>query len=130
MANTILLKAQYGILGGLSGWLPATFRNDSEFMPSLYRLLRSPLFNFSIQETLHWMEKCLCQEHQGFHDNLKHHHGLLNNFRKFFGQLDYLWPVNRELQIMSSGGSIEKAIKRNQKAFVKFSNNLSRSQRF
>lgn len=83
LANAIVLRGQQAILGGLSGWLPATFRNDSSYMTPLYRLLQSPLFGMSSSEALHWMEKCLCQEHEGFHANLKHHQNLLSDFRRF-----------------------------------------------
>ena len=124
LANTVILRGQRGVLGGLSGWLPATFRDDASFMPSLYRLLQSPLFAMSSTEALEWMKKCLCQEHDGFHANLKHHQSLLTDFRRFFGRLDYLWSVNREMRVMAAGGSIERAIESNTKAFNQFSRSL------
>ena len=125
LANTVILRGQKGVLGGLSGWLPATFRDDASFMPSLYRLLQSPLFAMSSTEALEWMKKCLCQEHEGFHANLQHHQNLLTDFRRFFGRLDYLWSVNREMRVMAAGGSIERAIKSNTKAFNQFSSSLA-----
>ena len=125
LANTVVLRGQHGVLGGLSGWLPATFRDDASFMPSLYRLLQSPLFAMSSPEALEWMEKCLCTEHEGFHTNLKHHQSLLTDFRRFFSRLDYLWPVNREMRVMATGGSIERALAINTKAFDRFSRSLT-----
>lgn len=121
LSNAIVFLAQRGILGGLSAGLPATFRDDASFMLSYYRLLISPVFNFSNQDALHWMEKCLCQEHEGLHVNLKHHESLLCDLRRFFGKLDYLWPVNREMKIMAEGGSIKRTIERNRVAFKKLS---------
>jgi hypothetical protein len=120
LANSIIYLAQKGILGGLSGGIPATFRNDASFMLPFYRLLRSPLFDLSVEEALQWMEKCLCREHQGFHNNLKHHQHLLKDFQGFFSKLDYLLPINREMRLMAAGGSIERAIQTNIKAFGKF----------
>ncbi len=120
IANLIIYKAQKGILGGLSGGLPMTFRSDDAFMTSFYRLLKSPLFEMSTEEALFWIEKCLCQEHEGFEANARHHDSLLSDFRRFFGRLDYLWPLNREMQIMAAGNSIEKAIANNIKAFRRF----------
>lgn len=125
LANTIILQGQRGVLGGLSGWLPATFRDDASFMPSLYRLLQSPLFGMSSTEALEWMFKCLCQEHEGFHANVWYHQRLLKDFRRFFGCLDYLWSINREMRIMEAGGSIKQAVKKNTKAFNKFSSFLT-----
>lgn len=124
LANTIILRGQRGVLGGLSGWLPATFRDDASFMPSLYRLLQSPLFAMSSTEALEWMKKCLCTEHEGFHANLQHHQSLLTDFRRFFARLDYLWPSNHEMRVMEAGGSIERAIESNTRAFDEFSCSL------
>jgi hypothetical protein len=124
LANTIVFLAQRGLLGGLSGGLPVVFRDDACFMPALYRLLKSPVFNLSTEEALQWMEKCLCQEHEGFHVNLKYHQSLLSNFRRFFDRLDYLWPVNREMRLMAEGGSIERAIQRNTLAFKQFAQSV------
>jgi hypothetical protein len=125
LANTIILRGQRGVLGGLSGWLPATFRDDASFMPSLYRLLQSPLFAMSSIEALEWMNKCLCTEHEGFHANVKHHQSLLTDFRRFFSRLDYLWSINREMRVMAEGGSINRSIRNNTEAFNQFSRSLA-----
>jgi hypothetical protein len=125
LSNLIVYLAQRGILGGLSGALPATFREDATFMPSYYRLLTSPLFGMSSQDALYWMEKCLCHEHEGFHVNLKYHQILLTDLRRFFDRLTYLQPINREMRLMAAGGSIEKAIQRNVKAFEQFSQSVA-----
>ncbi|BAZ50020.1 hypothetical protein NIES4103_26340 [Nostoc sp. NIES-4103] len=126
LSNVVILLLQRGLLSGLSAALPATFRDDVNFMPSYYRLLTSPLFNkMSQEDALHWMEKCLCEEHEGFHVNLKYQQTLLNDLRRFFGHLEYLWPVNREMRLMAEGGSIEKAIKRNQIAFQQFASSVT-----
>ena len=121
IANLIIYKAQKGVLGGLSGGLPMTFRSDDAFLTSFYRVLKSPLFEMTTEEALVWIEKCLCQEHEGFEANARHHDSLLSDFRRFFGRLDYLWSVNREMQIMAAGNSIENAIANNLQAFRRFS---------
>ncbi len=120
VANLIIYLAQQGILSGLSGGLPAVFRDDVSFMPSFYRLLKSPLFGMTHQEALHWIKQCLCVEHQGFQENLLLHEKLLADFQNFFGRLEYLWPVNRDMQIMQAGGSVDRAIRRNRTAFKQF----------
>lgn len=122
IANLFILKAQKAFFGGLSGTFPGIFRvSDVSFMSSLYRLLQANPFNMSAQESLHWIDKCLCQEHEGFHLNLKYHQSLLSDLRRFLAPIDYLWPVNREMSLMASGGSINKAIQNNSKAFKQFS---------
>lgn len=125
LANAIVLLAQRGLLNGLSGGLPATFRDDASFMSSYYRLLTSPLFSMSSQEALQWMEKCLCHEHEGFHINLKYHQILLSDMQRFFDRLDYLWPINREMRLMAAGGSIDRAIQRNVAAFKQFASSVA-----
>lgn len=125
LSNVIVLLVQRGLLSGLSAALPATFRDDVDFMPAYYRLLTSPVFKMSQKDALYWMERCLCEEHEGYHINHKYHQTLLNDMRRFFGQLEYLWPVNREMRIMAEGGSIEKAVKRNQIAFKQFASSVA-----
>jgi hypothetical protein len=125
VANLTIYLAQRGVLGGLSGGLPAVFRDDAPFLISFYRLLQSPLFEMSATEALQWIEKCLCYEHEGFHVNLKYHQRLLDEFRRFFEPLDYLWSVNREMQLMAAGGSIELAIKNNIKSWKRFSSQVA-----
>jgi hypothetical protein len=121
ISNTIIYRLQQGLIGGLSGGFPVVFRDDAPFMPVFYRLLQSRVFGLSSQDALHWMEKCLCHEHEGYHINLQFHHSLLLAFQRFFDRLDYLWTVNREMRLMAAGGSIERAIQQNRNAFQRFS---------
>ena len=73
------------------------------------------------------MEKCFCQEHDGFHVGLKYRNKFLEAQQQLFGCLDYQWTVNREMSLMAAGGSIDKAIKSNIKVFKKFSRSISHS---
>ena len=121
LANMTIYRAQAVGLNGLSGAMPAIFRSDESFMLSFYRLLQSPVFNMSSQEAMEWLQKCLCQEHDGFHLTLKYHQRLLTDLRRLFEPIDYLWPVNREMRVMAKGASINQAIQTNIKAFEQFS---------
>jgi hypothetical protein len=125
VANVTVYRAQMVGLSGLSGGLPAIFRNDETFMLSFYRLLQSPVFGMSSQDALHWLEKCMCQEHEGFHVTLKYHQRLLADLRRLFDGVDYLWAANRDMSLMAAGGSIEKALQNNIKSFQKFSANVA-----
>ncbi|BAU08941.1 hypothetical protein FIS3754_49000 [Fischerella sp. NIES-3754] len=40
-------------------------------------------------------------------------------------KLDYTWPINREMRVMATGGSISKAIQNNTKFFHKFSKSVA-----
>lgn len=125
LANLTVYRAQSVAFSGLSGGLPAIFRSDDSFMLSFYRLLQSPIFNMSSGEALQWIEKCLCHEHDGFHVTLKYHRYLLADLRRLFEPIDYLWPVNREMRLMASGGSISKATQKNITAFKQFSRSVT-----
>ncbi|MDM3847803.1 MAG: hypothetical protein PT118_00445 [Aphanizomenon gracile PMC644.10] len=121
ISNVIMSMIQRGLLGELSGGMMSGFRGDSQFLSYYYKLMRSRIFDMSHQEAIHWLEKCLCQEHEGFHLNTKYHQRLHNDLCRFTSNLEYLWPINREMKIMASGGSIDNAIQSNKKAVQKFS---------
>ncbi len=125
VANLVIYRAQVVSLQGLSGGLPAIFRNDASLMLSYYRLLKSPIFGFSSQEALIWLEECLCHENEGFHKNLKHHQRLLSDLRRHFEPMGYLWKVNREVGVMAAGGSLNRALSANVKAFKQFSQSVA-----
>lgn len=125
LANWTIYRSQVVGLSGLSAGMPAIFRNDETFILSFYRLLQSPVFGMSSQEALEWLQKCLCQEHEGFHVTLKYHERLVGDLRRLFEPIDYLWSINREMSVMASGGSMEKAIQNNIKAFEQFSKSVA-----
>jgi hypothetical protein len=125
IANLAILQAQHENLNAISGISTNRFLGDGDAIIYLMKLLQSPVFDMSAQEAIQWIEKCLCQEHQGFHVNLKVHNHLLSDLRKFAEQLDYLWPVNRNMSVMASGGSIKKSIQNNIKAFNEFTHNYA-----
>lgn len=122
IANVTIRSVQGGTLGGLSGaFTHRYFADDLSLMELIYRMLQAPLFGLSALEALVWMERCLCQEHDGFHVALKNHQRLLVEHRTLFEKLDYLWPVNRDMRLMAAGGSIPKALAHNRKTFRQFS---------
>ena len=122
LGNLAIYLSQYGALGGLSAVLPHRYFNDDYLvMEIVYRLLQAPLFGMSSSEALEWMYKCFCCEHEGFHVAAKNRQRLISDLRRFFADVDYLLPVNREMRIMSSRGSINDTIQKNIKTFTQFS---------
>ncbi len=124
IANLGFYFTQWENFASLSAILPNRFTGDRTLLPYAYQLLQNPVFEFSPQEALHWLEKCLCQEHEGFHNNLNLHQHLLNDCRHFTSKLDYLWSVNREMRLTVAGGSIAKATAQNKKAFQQFAKSI------
>ncbi|MCU0532508.1 MAG: hypothetical protein MUD14_01175 [Hydrococcus sp. Prado102] len=125
VSGRIIYMMQQSLLSGLSGVLPGRCVADTPlFMLFFYKLLQSPLFGMSAREALDWMKKCFTQEHNGFHVGLKYHQNLLESLRRLFGCLDYQWQINREMSIMASGGSIERALVNNSQTFKQFSRSI------
>ena len=122
VANMGIYMMQRGTLGGLSGVLPHRyFADDHTILELLYQLLQGPVFGFSETEALHWMERCLCHEHDGFHLASRNRQQLQTELHRFFQDFEYLWPVNREMRVMARRGSIPDAIRRNRRTFAEFS---------
>ncbi|MDF5736303.1 MULTISPECIES: hypothetical protein [unclassified Nostoc] len=125
ISGLIVYQIQRNLLSGLSGVLPGRcVYDDQMLMLFYYKLLKSPLFKMETKEALDWMEKCFCQEHEGFQTALKYHHSLLELMRRLFSRLDYQWSVNREMGIMAAGASIDKAIQKNIPVFKEFSKSI------
>ncbi len=125
VSNVIMYMIQKGLLGKLSAGMMSGFREDKNFLSYYYKLLRSQIFDMSHQDALHWMEKCLCDEHEGLHINSKYHQRLYTDLCRFTNTLEYLWPINREWKIMAGGNSISKALESNKKALQEFSASIA-----
>lgn len=125
ISGSIVYQIQRNLLSGLSGVLPGRcVYDDPMLMLFFYKLLKSPLFNMETKEALNWMEKCFCQEHEGFQTGLKYHQSLLELMRRLFSRLDYQWSVNRNMGIMAAGASVDKAIQNNIPVFKEFSKSV------
>ena len=125
-ANQLISRMQKTIsrLSGFSQGLPGRcFLDDAFFMNFLYVLLQSPTFDFSATDALHWIERCLCYDHEGFHVAANYHRSLVKDLRRFFNYFDYLWPRNRDLSLLNAEPTnlIQIAIQKNCKTFKQFS---------
>lgn len=125
VSNMIVYMMQHNLLKGFSAVLSSRLGADDDVtMLLIYKLLKSPLFGMETKEALDWMEKCFCQEHEGFHVGLKYNQSLLVSLQKFFGCLDYQWKINREMGIVAAEASISKALQKNLKTFEQFSESI------
>ena len=118
VANLSIYLVQYNALQGLNPAIPGLYLRDEPFvMGFIFKLLQQPLFGMSAPEALDWMERCFCHDHDGLIVAGRWHQKLLKEHRHFFEKIDYLWPVNREMRLMSAGGSIHQSLQRNQACF-------------
>jgi hypothetical protein len=126
LINLTVYLAQKRILGGFSGAIPGSFIRDGvAFMPLVFSTLQSRLFNFSKGETLRWMDKIFCEEHEGFYITQKYHQRLVKDLCRFFGAIDHMWPVNKEMRLVKAGGSIAKTLSRNRREFQSFCSSVA-----
>jgi hypothetical protein len=122
LANLSIYVVQYNALRGLNAGIPGLYLTDDQFfMGFIYKLLQHPLFGITATDALHWVEQCFCQEHEGLQVAARWHHLLLKEFQRFFGDLAYLWPVNRDMRLMAAGGAIDPVVQRNRRIFKQFS---------
>lgn len=121
VANSIITKMQKGTLGGLSAVLPHRyFSDDPTIFELLYQLLQSPVFGFSPLAAQHWMQRCLCEEHEGLHVAAANRQRLLKDLQSFFSEIGYLNANNREMTDMAQKGSIDSALAQNAQTFAEF----------
>ncbi|WP_198954205.1 hypothetical protein [Moorena bouillonii] len=126
VANMAIYMMQHNVLSGISCIFPSECVTDEPlFMLLCYKILRSPIFGMSSDEALNSMQQSLCQENEGFHVTLKYHQRLLSDLRRFFNDIDYLWPVNREMRLMDSAANIDRAIQANIKSFKQFAKSVA-----
>jgi hypothetical protein len=122
LINLAVYVIQRTNLSQISGVVRNRFSGDDlSSMIFIYNLLKSSLFDMSHQEALYWVEKCFCHEHEGFHQAVQSQKRLLSEVRQLCEHLDYLWPINREMRLMATGGSISKAVQNNIQTFKQFS---------
>lgn len=128
IANRVLHLMQKGTLGGLSAILPHRyFADDCTIVSLLYQLFRSPVFGFSEADSQYWMQRCLCEEHDGLHVAYRNRQRLLKELRDFFADIDYLSAVNRTMGAMSERGEIDAALTANRQTLAAFFQQHSQS---
>ncbi len=115
----ILVRNLQLTMNTLSCAVPGIFSDDAAYMPLVYEMLRSPLFNLSAGEALQMVEDSFCREHEGFHIAAKYHQRALKQNLDYLEGIDHLLGINRELKVMSSA-SIAKSLNNNIKTFQSF----------
>ncbi len=103
----------------LSGAVPGIFSPDRHYIPLVYRMLRTRLFDMTHDDAMEMTERCFCEEHEGHHVAAKYHQRALDDNRGYIADLDYIWKSNCELRLMQEA-SIARTVQDNQRAFKRF----------
>ena len=99
-------------VNGIFWYEPALF-------PVIYRVLRSPYFEFDHVGALQMMEKCFLIENKAMHLAYDTHKIAGSSYAQYIVGLPYVNKTNREMKLMKKA-SIENYIKTNKKAFRRF----------
>jgi hypothetical protein len=95
------------------------FWYDPALFTSVYKVLRSTVFNLNHQDAIYAMEKSFCQESEGMLASYKTHRESVDSYKAYLQDFNYISKENKELSLMASN-SLEKHIKNNRQAFDKF----------
>ena len=100
------------VVNGLFWYEPALFE-------SVYKILRSNIFNMCDREAKEMMRRCFCQENDAVHASFNTMELAIESYKKYLDPLDYVNQGNKDLALMRKM-SIEKYLNTNKKAFQKF----------
>lgn len=95
------------------------FWYDPALYQAIYKILRSPLFEFSIESAKAMLISCFAQETEGLHRSFQTHNEAISSYRIYLEPLEFISADNKEVKIMASN-SIEKYLKTQKKALKKF----------
>lgn len=97
------------------------FWYDPALYPTIYRLLRSKIFNMDATAALSMMDRCFTQENEGMHKSLKTHQIALASYREYASGLPFLVKSNQEMSIMAGAGNkLEKHLEANRRGMRAF----------
>lgn len=105
------------VVNGLFWYEPATF-------PAVYALLKSPLFGFDHRESLHWMERCFCEESEAVVGAFGQQQTAAASYSRFLEPLEYITASNQEMRVMNRA-SIGRYLSENKRAMQRFSPSIA-----
>jgi hypothetical protein len=95
------------------------FWHDPALYATVYRLLRSQLFDLGDLEAREMMRVCFTQESDGLYRSYQTHHEATTAYRAYLEPLDYVWPSNRQMSIMTAA-SVETYLATQRRALPHF----------
>lgn len=95
------------------------FWYDPALYPTVYKLLRSPLFNLEPPEAKAMMRRCFTEESEGLHHSYQTHSEAVESYKTYLEKVDYAWARNREMALMGAN-SIEKYLRVQRRALERW----------
>ena len=95
------------------------FWYDPALYQTVYKLMRSKIFNMNHQEALEAVRKSFCEESEGMLASEKTHRESVDSYKAYLQDFHYINKENKELTLMASN-TLEKHLKTNRKAFESF----------
>ncbi|WP_206602580.1 P-aminobenzoate N-oxygenase AurF [Cyanobacterium aponinum] len=93
------------------------------YEPALYgailKIMRSPLFGFSMEEAKAMLKDCFTKETEGLHRSFQTHDEAISSYQLYLEPLDFISAQNKTMKIMASN-SIEEYLKTQKQALAKF----------
>ncbi len=97
---------------------------DPALYSSVYKLLRSSVFNLDDAEAKNMMQRCFTEESDGLHRSFQTHQEAMNSYKVYLEKLDYVWAANKDMTLMGRN-SIEQYLKTQRNAWQAFNLRLS-----
>ncbi|MGD1897676.1 MAG: P-aminobenzoate N-oxygenase AurF [Phormidesmis sp.] len=95
------------------------FWQDSALYETVYRLLRSPLFEMEDSAAKHMMRLCFTQPSEGLYQSYQTHQEAMRAYRAYIDPLDYVWRSNHQMATMATA-SVEGYLRSQQKSLPRF----------
>ncbi len=104
-------------VNGIFWYEPAIFS-------TIFKILKSPIFNLENVEAINMMEQCFCRENQGVNLAFKTHNIARESYQQYLAELDFLTEENRSTNIMKKS-TINHYLKENTKRLQVFKRGVS-----
>lgn len=95
------------------------FWYDPAMYDTIYKLMRSKIFNMGHEEAIEAIRKSFCEESEGMLASYKTHRESVDSYKAYLQDFQYINKENKELAIMASN-TLEKHLKTNRDAFASF----------
>ncbi|NET17437.1 MAG: hypothetical protein F6K08_33760 [Okeania sp. SIO1H6] len=98
------------------------FWYDPALYSAIYQVLTSNIFAMDSREAKEIMGACFTTESEGLYRSYNTHQEAVESYKVYIESLDYIWPSNREMSLMSSN-SIDKYLAVQKRLFSKWEKN-------